>query len=368
AAGGAQAPTLAIATPTAESIVSGPTPIEIAITPADAAGTISVYVNGRLVCTLVAAPFRCTWDPGPVVRGHHVRVVAELAGGRRLVANVRTKGLGYAERTRVDAVLVPVIVTDRGRFVRGLKKQDFQVLEEGVPQRLSGFADEDSPLELVLALDISGSMEQALAEVKDAARRFLARLRPDDAATIVGFNDTSFLVAERETDQQTREDALDLLDAWGGTALYDATARAVDLVGQAPGRKGLVVFSDGDDQHSLTPPDRAAARVQAGNAMLYSIGFGSAGTAARLRLQLEEYAAATGGRAFFPRRTADLDAVFTDIVTELANQYVLSYVSTNTRADGRWRAIRVRVRNGEYDVRARRGYQARSPQLAGRQP
>lgn len=366
--GAGQAPSLTITAPGPETIVSGPTELAVAITPFATAATVTFFVNGRQVCTVEQPPFRCKFDPGPVVRGHHVRVVASLAGGGRLVGNVRTKSFGYTERTRVEAVLVPVVVTDRGRFVKGLKKQDFEILEEGVAQRLTGFADEQSPLDLVMALDISGSMEDALGEVKDAARRFLAKLRPGDATTIFGFNDTSFLVAERETDAATREAALDLLSAWGGTALYDATIRAVDLVGHTAGRKGLVVFSDGDDQHSLTPPDLATARVQGGNAMLYSIGFGTGATVERLRAQLEHYARATGGRAFFPRKAADLDAVFDAIVSELSNQYVLSYVSSNTTTDGRWRAIRVRVRHGRYDVRARSGYQARGKQWVGREP
>ena len=228
-----------------------------------------MFVDGRLVCTAERPPFRCTWDPGTVVRGHHVRVVATLADGTQLTDNVRTKDLGYTERAHVDAVLVPIIVTDRGRFVRGLQRGDFEVLEDGVPQQLIAFASEDSPLDLVLAIDVSGSMEKTLDDVKDAVKQLLSKLRPGDAATLIGFNDTTFLVAEREKDQRAREDAVGLLTAWGGTALYDATVRAVDLVGRTPGRKGLILFSDGDDRHSLTPPDVAAARVQSGNAMLY---------------------------------------------------------------------------------------------------
>ena len=79
-------------------------------------------------------------------------------------------------------------------------------------------------------------------------KQLLSKLRPGDAATLVGFNDTLFLAAEREKDQQTRERAVDLLTAWGGTALYDATVRALDLVSREWGRKGIVIFSDGDDR------------------------------------------------------------------------------------------------------------------------
>ena len=126
------------------------------------------------MCTVERPPFACTWEPGAVVRGHHVRVVATLADGRRLIDNVRTKDLGYAERTEVEAVLVPVIVTDRGSFVQGLHKRDFEVFEDGVPQQVLALASEESPLDLVLAIDISGSMESALGDVKAAVKQLLS--------------------------------------------------------------------------------------------------------------------------------------------------------------------------------------------------
>jgi VWFA-related protein len=355
--GADQSPTLSITAPKPDAVVSGPTRVAAVVSRGAAVQAVSFFVDGRLVCTVERPPFGCTWDPGTVVRGHHVRVVATLADGGRLIGNVRTKDLGYTERTQVDAVLVPVIVTDHGRFVRGLQRGDFEVLEDNVPQRLVGFASEDSPLDLVLAIDVSGSMEAALGDVKVAVKHLLSKLRTGDAATLIGFNETTFLVAERENDQRAREEAVELLTAWGGTALYDATVRAIDLVDRSPGRKGVVLFSDGDDRHSLTPPETAAARVQSGNAMLYSVGFGGGATVPALREQLEQFAQSTGGRAFYPHRVEELDAVFGGIIAELSNQYVLSYVSGNTRRDAGWRSIRVRVRKGGYEIRARRGYQ-----------
>jgi Ca-activated chloride channel homolog len=367
-AGADQEPRMAITAPQADTVISGTTVIMLDIVPAAAVQVVNFFVDGRLECAVERPPFACTWEPGPVVRGHHVRVVATLTDGRRLIDNVRTKDLGYAERTEVEAVLVPVIVTEGGRFVPGLRKADFEVLEDGVPQQVLALASEESPLDLVLAIDISGSMEGALEDVKSAVKQLLSQLRTGDAATLIGFNDTTFLVAEREKDQRAREEAVDLLGAWGGTALYDATVRAIDLVGRNPGRKGVVVFSDGDDRHSLTSPEKAAVRVQGGNAMLYTIGFGAGASVTTLRARLNQYASATGGRAFFPTQSAELGRAFGDIIAELSNQYVLSYISTNARRDGAWRAIRVRVRTGKYEVRARRGYQAQAPQRAEGEP
>lgn len=369
AASAGQDGTLRITSPGRDTVVTGPTRLEIAVEPRDVVSTIRTVtftVDGRLACTVERPPFVCAWDAGELVRGHHIRVVATLPGGRRLTDAFHTKDLGYTERVRTDAVLVPVIVTRGGEFVRGLKQQDFEIVEDGVKQSIASMVSEDAPLDLVLAIDVSGSMEHALDDVKAAVKQLLSKLRPGDGATLIGFNDTMFLATEREKDQQTRERAVDLLTAWGGTALYDATVRAIDLVGREWGRKGIVIFSDGDDRNSITPRETATAKVQASDAMLYTIGFGGGATVPGLKLKLESYAKATGGRAFFPQRTQDLDDVFDQIVTELANQYVLSYASTNLKQDSGWRNIKVRVRNGKYAVRAREGYRAHGPQRAGR--
>jgi Ca-activated chloride channel homolog len=365
-AGAAQTPALRITSPQADALVSGPTRLGVYIPPGVNVREVSFFIDGRLVCTIEQPPFSCMWDPGMVVRGHHVRVVASLADGGRMVDNVRTKELGYAERIRVDAVLVPVIVTDRGRFVRGLKKQDFELLEDGVAQPVASLVSEDAPLDLVLAIDISGSMEHSLPEVKPAVKQLLSKLRPGDAATLVGFNDTTFVVAERETDQRVREEAVELLTSWGGTALYDATITALDLVSRGWGRKGVVLFSDGDDRHSLAKRETAMARVQASDAMLFAVAFGGGATVPRLQKSLETYAKSTGGRAFFTKDVKELDQAFGAIVSELANQYVLSYSSTNPKQDGAWRNIKVKVRKGKYDIRARQGYRANGSQRAER--
>jgi Ca-activated chloride channel family protein len=364
-----QAPAIRIISPTREQVIGGPIRLVVAIEPQDVVPTVETVtftIDGRLACTVERPPFTCAWDAGDVVRGHHVRVVATLAGGRSLTDNLHTRDPGYTEHVDTEAVLVPVIVTHGGQFVRGLKQQDFEIAEDGIKQSVASLASEESPLDLVLAIDVSGSMEHSLDQVKVAVKQLLSKLRPGDAATLVGFNDTLFLAAEREKDQQARERAVDLLTAWGGTALYDATVAAIDLSSRDWGRKGIVIFSDGDDRNSLTPRETATAKVQASNAMLYTIGFGGGATVPALRSRLESYAKSTGGRAFFPQRPQELDDVFEQIVAELANQYVLSYSSTNLKRDNGWRKINVRVRSGKYDIRAKQGYKARGPQRAGR--
>ena len=361
-----RAPALEIVSPQANAVVVGVTRLEAVLTPPIRATRVSFTVDGQIVCTPTDPPYRCSWDAGTAARSHHIRVTAYLADGQRLVANVRTKDIGYVERVDVDAVQVPVIVTSGGRFVRGLTAPDFAIAEDEVPQRIASLVSEDVPLDLVLAIDISGSMEGSLGEVKQAVKQLLSKLRPGDAATLLGFNETTFVVAERETDQRAREGAVDLLAAWGGTALYDATIRALDLLTRQRGRKGVIIFSDGDDRDSLARPETAMARVQASDAMLFTVAFGQGGSVPKLRKGLESYAHASGGRAFFARTPKELDAVFAEIVDELANQYVLSYSSSNLLRDGAWHRIKVSVRNGKYNVRARQGYRSKgAPRIGG---
>jgi len=367
---GQQAPTtMRIVSPDRDTDVSGSTKLEVSVQPQTAIPTVKSVmftVDGVLACTVERPPFVCWFDPGDTVRKHQVRVVATLGDGSTLKDNVITHDPGFTESVRTDAVLVQAIVTHGGNFVHGLKQQDFEITEDGVKQNIVSMVSEDAPLDLVLAIDVSGSMEHALDDVKVAVKQLLSKLRPGDAATIIGFNDTTFLAVEREKDQRAREDAVDLLTSWGGTALYDATVRAIDLVSRDAGRKGIVIFSDGDDRNSITSRDAATARVQASDAMLYTVGFGGGANVPSLKQKLEEYARATGGRAFFPQRASDLNAVFDEIVAELANQYVLSYSSTNEKQDDSWRDIKVRVKNGKYNIRARDGYRPHGPKRPGR--
>ena len=365
----AQTAALKITSPTADSIVSGVIRLEAVVAPEQmlpSVQNVTFFVNGRLVCTVEQPPFGCSFNPGDVVRGHHVRVVATLTDGRRLLDNVRTKDLGYVEKVRTEAVLVPVIVRHNGEFVRGLKKQDFELFEDGVAQPIASFVNENAPLDLVLAVDISGSMENALPNVKAAVKQLLSKLRSGDAATLVGFNDTFFVAAEREKDQRTREEAVDLLTSWGGTALYDATVRALDMVSRELGTQGRRhLLRRGRSPQPHAPRDRDGPRAgQRRDVVHRGLWRGSHG--ARAAEQPRELRAIHGWARVFPRTVKELDGVFDEVVTELANQYVLSYSSSNLKTDSAWRNIKVLVRKGKYDVRARRGYPANGPQRGGR--
>jgi VWFA-related protein len=356
----APAPTLAISEPADGAPLLGEIAITAVLRPADIRDVdLLITVDGRELCRLQQPPWSCRWDAGRELREHHVRVVATLPDGRRLVANRRSQGLDVNETVDVAAVQVPVIVTDaKGRFVRGLKKESFTLVENGQPQRIVTLTDESLPLELIATVDISTSMERAMPEVRAAVKGLLGRLRDGDTTTLLGFNETVFVLVEREGDAALRAAAVEALVPWGGTAFFDATIRSLDLVGQKAGRRGIIIFSDGDDRHSVGRRDESLRRIEEGQIVIYTVGFGD-GASAEFRQTLQAFAEASGGRAYFPRRAEDLDAAFGSILDELSHQYILSYVST-APPDGSWRTLEIRACDG-CQVRAREGYRAAEP-------
>ena len=191
-------PQLKILSPGEDSYVSGATLLRASIVPAEAASTVTFFVDGRQVCALTRPPFECEWDAGPAIGEHQVRAVATLTTGGRVVQTVRTKAVSVTEKVNVDVVQVTVTVTDgRGRFVRNLPRTAFHVLEDGKPQAITHFASEDVPLELVVAIDICGSMTPAMPKLKTAVKEFLGDVPTQDQVTLLGFNDSIFTLTRK---------------------------------------------------------------------------------------------------------------------------------------------------------------------------
>src|SRR5262249_3472401 len=186
-------PQLTILSPGDGAYVSGPTLLRVKVEPLDAIAGVTFFVDGRQACALTRLPFECDWDAGAAIAEHQVRAVATLKGGGRVVQTVRTKSVGYAERVDVDVVQVTVTGSDgRGKFVPNIPQAAFHVFEDGHPQSISHFASEDVPLELIAAIDISGSMAPAMPKLKSAVKQFLGDVPPQDQVTLLGFNDSIF--------------------------------------------------------------------------------------------------------------------------------------------------------------------------------
>jgi Ca-activated chloride channel family protein len=353
------ADTLTIVSPPEGSYITGTLVLKARVDASSAPRQVTFFADGRSVCTVVTPPFECAWDAGTGLREHVIRVTATLGDGRRLAATARTRSAGYTETVDVDVVQVTTTVTDAtGQFVKGLARDQFRVSEDGVVQRLTAFAGENIPLEVVVAVDVSESMTDAMSTLKAAVRTFLGALRPQDQVSLLAFNDNIFTLARRSTDPQARLKAVDRLTPWGGTALYDAILTSLATIGKQPGRRALVVFTDGEDQNSVSTIKRVESRLETSDATIYAIGLGRSVTNRALAAGLERMTAMSGGRAFIVDDVKELNRVFGEIIEELSHQYLLSYASSNEARDGSWRKIQVEVTDKRLRVRHRQGYRA----------
>jgi Ca-activated chloride channel family protein len=357
----AQEAGLQIVSPPDGSYVSDRITLEARIMPPERRAEVTdvtFYADAMLVCrTADAERPRCAWDAGATVRAHQIRVVATLKNGARLVATRRTREIDVNEAVRVQVVQLNALVSDRsGRFVSGLQPSQFRVLEDGKPQKILHFAAEEAPLEIVVAMDISGSMGIALDDLKAAVRQFLLKLKPADQLTLVAFNEEMFVLAQRENDPAKLSAAVDRLTTWGGTTLYDAIIRSVELLSRQQGRRSLVVFSDGEDQSSQATFAVVDRALRGSDATLFMVALGRGRDQADLRETLDALAQPTGGRAIFAEKPSELDEAFAELLNELTHQYLIGFESTNPGKDGAWRRLEIDVPGTSHRVRARQGY------------
>lgn len=267
-------------------------------------------------------------------------------------------------RARVETVQVTVTVTDaNGRLITGLTKDDFEVFEDGVPQRITLFTDERVPVSLGILLDGSDSMRgQPIADARGAVDRFMAGLlESGDEAFVAAFNHAARLVAPWTRPPSALEGELDGLFPSGGTALYDALVASAPLFGyRAHTRAALVVISDGVDTASDWTLQQAREVLRRIDPLVYAIAIDAPGALASRRVNpeaLREITGASGGYTEVVKGSADLGPATERIANELNKQYTLGYVPSKA-ADGTWRGIRVRVKDRSYFTRARRGYYA----------
>ena len=355
-------PRLVIVEPAPGRYVSGPQVLRARLDPEGPKLVRLLFTaDGHPVCARQAPPWECEWDAGDDVVSHNIRAVAVFADGSRLIDSVRTEAAGFAPAVAVDVVQVAATVTDGGgRLVKGLGLADFRIFEDERPQPVTHFIGAEAERELVVAVDMSGSMDTAMPTCREAVKRFLATVRPVDHATLLAFNDSVFTVARRDATPEARLRALDRLRAWGSTAFHDALLRGLDLLESHRGRRALILFSDGEDMVSYATAADVQARVEVSATPVYVIAQGKGMREQRLKQVLDRIAGVSGGRAFYTDGVEELDGVFAEIGEDIASQYLLAYTPLEATADGSWRAIRVEVsgRSKKHAVRARQGYRA----------
>ena len=259
--------------------------------------------------------------------------------------------------SRVQLVEVYASVTDAaGGPVTGLKASDFEVDEDNVPQDISTFAAGEFPLTVALGVDRSWSMAGTpLRLAKQASESFLRALKPDDRSMVVAISNEGDVIAPLSAERPTQVAAIERLDPWSTTALYDTIIATLDRLEPEQGRQALVVFSDGTDRYSHASAADVLARARRGNALVYPIAFGKQRPAI-----LAELASVSGGRSFLLKDARELEPTLATIARELRYQYLLGYAPRDPVARGshEWRSIHVALRNARpgVRVRARDGY------------
>jgi Ca-activated chloride channel family protein len=285
------------------------------------------------------------------------------------------------ERISITTNLVTVVTSvasPAGALSSTLEREDFEVLEDGVPQEIVNFArDAEMPLRMVMLFDTSSSVAQRIGFERRAAARFFERvMRPQDKAALFSVS-TEVAVLQDFTDKVSLlTGATKQLRAKGATSLYDAIYLAADYLKPATGRHVIVIVSDGGDTTSSKDLKQSLAQTQQADAVIFAIFTGHPYPSQNLRDLAAERALATlttetGGEVYYPQQTpgareeeADeqslsyLDAAFTRLADQLRTQYTLGFYSSNEAHDGRFRKLTVRVKKPGYTARARAGYYA----------
>ena len=259
-----------------------------------------------------------------------------------------------------------------------MQRDDFEVLEDGVPQEIANFArDADQPLNLVMLFDCSLSVTQKFGFEKRAASKFFERvMRPQDRAAIFSVS-TDVAVAQEFTNKiPLLTQAIKQLKAGGATSLYDGVYLASEYLKNAKGRRVIVIVSDGGDTTSQKGLLAALGQAQLADVLVYSVYTGNFGGSQNLRdlageRALETFANETGAELYRPRATPgtqgddtdeqslkEFDLAFVSLAEQLRTQFILGFFSSNETRDGAYRKLTVRVKRPGYKARARAGYYA----------
>lgn len=312
------------------------------------------------------APAPETPTQGPTPANNQTPHVQQRSGG------------GFTISTQVNLTVLRATVLDkRGRMINDLTKNDFEVYEDGTPQKLSVFSHADIPVTMGIVIDDSGSMKEKRPSVNAAALAFVETSNPSDQSFIVNFNDAYYLDTPGDfaANIEDLHTALSKIDSRGGTALYDAVMASLDhlRLGNRD-KKVLLVITDGEDDASRYQFSDLLKYAQQSNAVIYTIGLlGGADTDTKLfktlthedrhaKKILEQLAQATGGDSYFPKSLDDVDPTCRQVAHDIRNQYTLAYYPTNKNMDGSFRAVRVNAfEHGTHKklvIRTRPGYYA----------
>jgi len=331
----------------------------------------------------MAVPKKKPEDEKPVERAPKVKNPVEIGT--------------FSLKVDVPLVNLPInVVTNNGQFIPGLRQENFKVLEDGVPQKIDTFSQQnDKPITAVMVIEFASNSYAFMYDALNAAYSFTGQLKKEDWIAVESYDMQTHLLVDFTQDKNQVMGALGQLriPGFSETNLFDALYDTVDRLEGVEGQKYIVLICNGIDTFSKLNYDKVLKKLQGSkNITIFCIGTGQAfrlylegrgymGPLANLDFlqadnQLRTFAKMTGGRAYFPRFTAEFPEDFADIASDIRNQYVISYRPSNTKQDGTWRKVKVELvdpQNGQplivqdqrrkklkYEVIARDGYKAKN--------
>ena len=271
--------------------------------------------------------------------------------------------------TNTDLISFNVTITDQyGRFVTGLPESAFTVLDDKQPQEITFFSDDDAPISLGIVFDLTGSMSgDKVKRAREALDHFFETSREGDEYFLITLqNGRANLALDRTRDSQAVLSKLTFVQSRGTTAFYDACYLGVDKVthGTHP-KRALLVISDGQDNNSRYTFKELRRLVKESDVTIYAIGIedeGDGALASDGQMILDDIAALSGGKAFFPQSSAEMDDIFESIALELRHQYSIGYRPPNFNTNGKWHHLKIKVNPPRglphLFVRSRDGYYA----------
>ena len=301
----------------------------------------------------------------------------------------------YSLKVDVPLVTVPVsVVTKNGQFIPGLKKDNFKVMEDGVPQQITNFNVAEAPITAVLLVEFASTNYSFMIDALNASYSFVQFLKPNDWVAVISYDMRPYILTDFTQDKQQIYGALNRLriPGFSETNEFDALYDTLDRLERIQGHKYVILVSSGIDSFSKLTYDKILNKVkETKDVTIFTISTGEA-----LRVWLEAsnsfgaqmanmsflqgdnemrtFASLTGGRWYHPRFEAEFPEIFRDIAADIRNQYLIAYHPTNTKLDGTYRKLKVELvapdgaplkvtnekgKQVKYDIIAREGYTAK---------
>ena len=306
----------------------------------------------------------------------------------------------YSIKVDVPLVSLDVLVTTKdGQTIPGLKKENFKIMEDGAPQQISTFNQTEAPITAVLLVEFASTNYYFIVDALNASYSFANTLKKDDWVAVISYDMKPQILADFTQDKRAVQAALNQLrmPGFAETNLFDALFDTLDRVDRIEGKKYIILVSTGVDTFSKLTLDKILKKVKTTkDVTIYPVSVGwaerewweSHGRAAPHGMgipvgnmdylqadnEMKTFASLTGGRAYFPRFEGELPGIFSDIASDIRNQYSISYHPSNTKLDGTYRKLKVELhapdggplkirdqkgKDVKYIVYAREGYTAK---------